>query len=94
MMIEMISQPEDFRQWFGRFATTPRHELDIAPAEPPYAEEEIVDALEGGEMLTRLSGLRVLHIAMTFLSIVNSWSQPNLRLWMRCAAIPCWVRMS
>ena len=70
MMIEMISQPEDFRQWFGRFATTPRHELDIAPAEPPYAEEEIVDALEGGEMLTRLSGLRVLHIGDDF--FVNS----------------------
>ena len=70
MMIEMISQPEDFRQWFGRFATTPRHELDIAPAEPPYAEEEIVDALEGGEMLTRLSGLRVLHIGDSF--FVNS----------------------
>ena len=70
MMIEMISQPEDFRRWFGRFATTPRHELDIAPAEPPFEEEEIVDALAGGEMLTRLSGLRVLHIGDSF--FVNS----------------------
>ena len=35
MMIEMISQPEDFRRWFGRFATTPRHELDIARLQLP-----------------------------------------------------------
>ncbi|KNC90119.1 cupin domain-containing protein [Trabulsiella odontotermitis] len=62
MMIDMINQREDFTQWFGRFATTPRHELDIAPAEPPYAPEEIYDALMGGETLARLSGLRVLHI--------------------------------
>ncbi|MGP4883173.1 winged helix domain-containing protein, partial [Klebsiella pneumoniae] len=32
MMIDMIRQPEDFKQWFGSFVTTPRHELDIAPA--------------------------------------------------------------
>lgn len=66
----MISQPEDFTQWFGRFATTPRHDLDIAPAEPPYEEKEIVDALNGGETLARLSGLRVLHIGDSF--FVNS----------------------
>jgi 50S ribosomal protein L16 3-hydroxylase len=66
MMIDMIRQPEDFKQWFGSFVTTPRHELDIAPAEPPYEEEEVVDALLGGEKLSRLSGLRVLHIGDNF----------------------------
>jgi 50S ribosomal protein L16 3-hydroxylase len=52
MMIDMIRQPEDFKQWFGSFVTTPRHELDIAPAEPAYEEEEVVDALMGGEKLS------------------------------------------
>ncbi len=70
MMIEMINQPEDFKQWFGRFATTPRHELDIAPAEPPYEPKEIVDALTDGEALTRLSGLRVLQVGDSF--FINS----------------------
>ncbi|WP_057633936.1 cupin domain-containing protein [Yersinia kristensenii] len=70
MMIEMINQPEDFKQWFGRFATTPRHELDIAPAEPPYEPNEIVDALMDGEVLTRLSGLRVLQVGESF--FINS----------------------
>ncbi|EEO88848.1 putative cytoplasmic protein [Yersinia pestis Pestoides A] len=55
-------QPEDFKQWFGRFVTTPRHELDIAPAQPPYDQDEIVDALMEGAVLTRLGGLRVLRV--------------------------------
>ncbi len=70
MMIEVINQPEDFRQWFGRFATTPRHELDIAPAQPPYEQAEILDALLQGDSLTRLNGLRVLNVGGSF--FVNS----------------------
>ena len=70
LMIDVISQPEDFKQWFGRFASTPRHELDIAPAEPAYEAEEVQDALLNGEKLVRLSGLRVLHIGNSF--FVNS----------------------
>lgn len=66
MMIDMIQQPDDFKQWFGSFITTPRHELDIAPADPPFTEEEVVDALKNGEKLVRLSGLRVLRIGDDF----------------------------
>lgn len=70
MMVDMINQPEDFKQWFGRFATTPRHELDIAPAEPPYQPDEILGALMDGERLIRLNGLRVLQVGDSF--FINS----------------------
>ncbi|WP_131864047.1 ribosomal protein uL16 3-hydroxylase [Biostraticola tofi] len=70
MMIATINQPDDFLQWFGRFATTPRHELDIAPAEPAYQHDEIADALIGGSNLTRAAGLKVLSISDT--CFVNS----------------------
>ena len=70
MMIDMISKPDDFTQWFGSFISTPRHELDIAPAEPEYTPEEVLDALTGGETLTRLSGLRVLNVGGSF--FINS----------------------
>ncbi len=70
MMIGMINQPEDFTRWFGSFVTTPRHELDIAAAEPPYTAEEVREALLGGETLTRLSGLRVLNVNGCF--FINS----------------------
>ncbi|PLR32871.1 50S ribosomal protein L16 arginine hydroxylase [Chimaeribacter californicus] len=62
MMIAMINQPDDFTQWLGQFVTTPRHELDIAPAEPPYDIDEVAAALEAGETLIRLSGLRVIRV--------------------------------
>ncbi|GKX57909.1 ribosomal protein uL16 3-hydroxylase [Leminorella grimontii] len=62
MMIGLINQPEAFNAWFGQFVTTSRHELDIAPAEPPYRSDEIYDSLIQGEQLIRLSGLRVLRI--------------------------------
>ncbi|MFB5746382.1 JmjC domain-containing protein [Cedecea sp. S5-13] len=70
MMTALISQPEAFNQWFGSFVTTPRHELDIASAEPPYEPEEVAAALAGGEQLLRLSGLRVLQVGEHF--FVNS----------------------
>ncbi len=70
MMIDMIGKPDDFTKWFGSFVSTPRHELDIAAAEPPYAPEEVLDALQGGERLSRLSGLRVLNINGSF--FINS----------------------
>lgn len=63
MMTDLINQPEDFNQWFGRFITLSRHELDLAPADPPYRSDEIYDALVQGDKLIRLSGLRVLRVA-------------------------------
>ncbi|WP_058909722.1 cupin domain-containing protein [Entomohabitans teleogrylli] len=62
MMVDMINQPEQFNQWLGEFITQSRHELDIAPPEPPYQPDEIYDALRQGDNLVRLGGLRVLRI--------------------------------
>ncbi len=62
MMLELINQPEHFKQWFGEFISQSRHELDIAPPEPPYQPDEIYDALKQGEVLVRLGGLRILRI--------------------------------
>ena len=62
LMLEVIDQPEQFTQWFGEFISQSRHELDIAPPQPPYQPDEIYDALQQGDKLTRLGGLRVLKI--------------------------------
>lgn len=62
MMLDLINQPEQFEQWFGEFVSQSRHELDVAPPEPPYQPDEIYDALKQGDKLVRLGGLRVLRI--------------------------------
>ena len=62
MMLDVMDQPQQFNQWFGEFISQSRHELDIAPPEPPYQPDEIYDALQQGESLSRLGGLRVVSI--------------------------------
>jgi 50S ribosomal protein L16 3-hydroxylase len=62
VMLDVINQPEQFSQWFGEFISQSRHELDVAPPEPPYQPDEIYDALQQGDTLTRLGGLRVLTL--------------------------------
>ncbi|MDU6412607.1 MAG: cupin domain-containing protein [Yersiniaceae bacterium] len=62
MMLELLQQPEHFEGWFGEFISQSRHELDLAPPEPPYQAGEIYELLQGGEVLQRVGGLRVLRI--------------------------------
>ncbi|XDK49005.1 cupin domain-containing protein [Kosakonia cowanii] len=62
MMLGLINQPAQFNEWLGEFISQSRHELDVAPPEPPYQPDEIYDALKQGDKLARLGGLRVLRI--------------------------------
>ena len=62
MMLDLINQPDTFHEWLGEFVSQSRHELDVAPPEPPYQPDEIYDALQQGDRLHRLGGLRVLRI--------------------------------
>lgn len=62
LMLDVVNQPEQFAQWFGEFISQSRHELDVAPPEPPYQPDEIYDALQQGDTLSRIGGLRVLTI--------------------------------
>ncbi|CQH08199.1 cupin family protein [Yersinia mollaretii] len=62
MMLNLVQQPEHFQNWLGEFISQSRHELDIAPPEPPYQPGDIYELLQQGEALQRLTGLRVLRI--------------------------------
>jgi len=63
MMTRLVADEPRFREWLGEFLSQPRHELDLAPAEPPYLEGEIYDRLLAGAPLRRLGGLRCLYLA-------------------------------
>lgn len=60
-ILDLVQQPEHFQNWLGEFISQSRHELDIAPPEPPYQQSEIYQLLQQGEFLQRLGGLRVLR---------------------------------
>ncbi|MEN4905695.1 cupin domain-containing protein [Rahnella bonaserana] len=65
MMLDLIGNPTHFNSWFGEFISQSRHELDLAPPEPPYQAGEIYELLGSGETLERLGGLRVLRVGDT-----------------------------
>lgn len=64
MILDLVQQPEHFHHWLGEFISQSRHELDIAPPEPPYQAGEIYELLQQGESLQRLGGLRVLRVGV------------------------------
>ncbi|TBL53736.1 cupin domain-containing protein [Obesumbacterium proteus] len=63
MMMSQLQNQDNFNLWFGEFVSQSRHELDIAPPEPPYQAGEIYELLQSGESLERLGGLRVINVA-------------------------------
>ncbi len=79
MMTDLINEPATFSQWFGEFISQSRHELDVAPPEPPYQPDEVLEALQQGEPLTRLGGLRVLQCNGTVFingeSLTSAWPE-------------------
>lgn len=62
-MMSGLLNSEDFTPWLGEFLSQSRHELDIAPPQPAYQEDEVRDALEEGTTLHRIGGLKVLQLA-------------------------------
>ncbi|EKT56378.1 cupin domain-containing protein [Providencia sneebia] len=67
MMESLISDPELFRKWLGEYISQSRHELDIAPPEPAYEQDEIYDLLKTQqETLYKLNGLRALRVGDQF----------------------------
>ncbi len=77
MMLELINQPEHFKQWFGEFISQSRHELDIAPPEPPYQPDEIYDALKQGDVLVRSGVCAYCALATTCMPMVRRSIPPH-----------------
>ncbi|EKT63520.1 cupin domain-containing protein [Providencia burhodogranariea] len=67
MMESLINDPQIFRKWLGEFISQSRHELDLAPPEPPYEQDEVYALLKTQqETLYKLNGLRALRVGNQF----------------------------
>ncbi|WP_406667536.1 JmjC domain-containing protein [Gallaecimonas sp. GXIMD1310] len=51
------------QQFFGRYLSEAKHELDLAPCEPPYSQNDIAALLADNAPLVRLGGVRALYLA-------------------------------
>ena len=61
MMVALV-QSAEFTPWLGEFLSQSRHELDIAPPQPAYQEDEVREAINAGTPLQRIGGLKVLLV--------------------------------
>ncbi|MCW2254349.1 50S ribosomal protein L16 3-hydroxylase [Providencia alcalifaciens] len=67
MMESLINDPQVFRKWLGEFISQSRHELDLAPPEPSYGQDEVYALLKTQqETLYKLNGLRALRVGDQF----------------------------
>lgn len=78
-MMTGLLNSEDFTPWLGEFLSQSRHELDIAPPQPAYQEDEVRDALEEGTPLQRIGGLKVLQLASHTFINGERFSSPDPR---------------
>lgn len=63
MMLAPLQDPLLFPQWFGEFISQARHDMDLAPVEPPFQASEVYQQLQAGESLHRIGGLRMIWVA-------------------------------
>ncbi|CAA2930290.1 50S ribosomal protein L16 arginine hydroxylase [Arsenophonus endosymbiont of Bemisia tabaci Q2] len=79
-MNQLITKPHIFNNWFGTFISQSRYELDIAPPEPSYTVEQVVQLLCQGNTLYKLNGLRTLNVADQYFVNGEQLISPKLNI--------------
>ena len=61
-MAALLENDDLFKQWLGSTLSQPKHEMDLAPVEPPFTSEQISDDLSNEEaVFERLGGTRAIY---------------------------------
>jgi len=62
LMAALLENDDLFKQWLGSALSQPKHEMDLAPVEPPFTPEHINDDLRDKEaVFERLGGTRAIY---------------------------------
>lgn len=62
LMAALLENDDLFKQWLGSTLSQPKHEMDLAPVEPPFTSEQISDDLSNEEaVFERLGGTRAIY---------------------------------
>ncbi|CAM2774080.1 JmjC domain-containing protein [Pseudoalteromonas distincta] len=62
LMAALLENDDLFKQWLGSTLSQPKHEMDLAPVEPPFTSEKIADDLNNEEaVFERLGGTRAIY---------------------------------
>ena len=58
----MLEDDGLFKQWLGKTLSQPKHEMDLAPVEPAFSQEQIANELaEPDTIFERVGGTRAIY---------------------------------
>ena len=61
-LCQLITDPNLFNDWFGKYITQPMHELNIIPLDPPYTLQELQKDIACGVQLYRVPSVRIFKL--------------------------------
>ncbi|WP_115720599.1 ribosomal protein uL16 3-hydroxylase [Gallaecimonas mangrovi] len=62
-LTQIFNDDATLQRFFGQYLSEAKHELDLAPAEPAYQQEEVQQLLHEKAPLHRLAGAKALYLA-------------------------------
>ncbi|MCG7535925.1 cupin domain-containing protein [Pseudoalteromonas sp. OOF1S-7] len=65
MLEAVLHDSEIFDEWLGRTLSEPKHEMDLAPLDPPLSAESLLDDITPDDILVRSGGVRALYQVTT-----------------------------
>ncbi|ALU41675.1 cupin domain-containing protein [Pseudoalteromonas rubra] len=79
-MLESILHDSDiFDQWLGQTLSEPKHEMDLAPLDPPLTADTLQDDISPQDTLVRSGGVRALY-QLTTHTVIMSVNGQNFTL--------------
>ncbi|RZM80043.1 50S ribosomal protein L16 arginine hydroxylase [Pseudoalteromonas rubra] len=65
MLESVLHDSEIFDEWLGRTLSEPKHEMDLAPLDPPLSAESLLEDITPEDILVRSGGVRALYQVTT-----------------------------
>ncbi|TMP38880.1 cupin domain-containing protein [Pseudoalteromonas rubra] len=79
-MLESVLHDSDiFDEWLGRTLSEPKHEMDLAPLDPPLTFDALLEDISPDDVLVRSGGVRALY-QVTTQAVILSVNGQNFTL--------------
>ncbi|TMO67788.1 50S ribosomal protein L16 arginine hydroxylase [Pseudoalteromonas aurantia] len=79
LMQDTLNDPEQLKQWLGAMLSQPKHDMDLAPLDPPLSTQDLAMYVSSNEVIERAGGVRAMYQVLPE-SIVISVNGENYSL--------------
>jgi 50S ribosomal protein L16 3-hydroxylase len=61
LMQDALKDPAQLKHWLGSMLSQPKHDMDLAPLEPPLTTKELVEHVNSNDVIERAGGVRAIY---------------------------------